>query len=128
MGLLIFHEQAMRVWHRVFGVSLGDADNRRRWQGRYPRERPQDEAQLVAAARDRGVWEEAATQILDALISAPHSTFPEAHCRTYSRLTYWHAYLKTRHAAELAVACSRVGHDGVAALEPTSGSDLVRDP
>ncbi len=117
LGLLVFQEQCMRVWERVFGLSLGAADNIRRWLGRHPGERPLDEDRLIEVARARGVSEMDSRRILEAVLDASNACFVESHCLTYARITYWHAFAAVHHSVELQRACAAVGHDGVSELE-----------
>ncbi|MFM7718835.1 MAG: DNA polymerase III subunit alpha, partial [Actinomycetota bacterium] len=97
-GVIVYHEQVLRVLAAIGGYDLTEADEIRR---RLDREDllPAMRAAFLGRARERGVEVRAAEGIWDALAQFASFGFCKAHAAAFAVPTYRSAWLKTHHPA-----------------------------
>ncbi|MDJ0378186.1 DNA polymerase III subunit alpha [Cryobacterium sp. PH31-L1] len=97
-GVVIFHEQVMRLFDELTGCGLGKADVFRRHLGK-PEQLPQIEEYLREKALARGFSEKVIDQIWTVLAGFGSFGFAKAHGAAFALPTYQSAWLKTHHPA-----------------------------
>lgn len=93
-GVVVFHEQVIRIIAQLTGCSLAEADEVRRNLG-DPRARPDIRAWFLAAVANRGYAESIATQAWSVLQAFGSFGFCKAHAAAFALPTYQSAWLKT---------------------------------
>ena len=107
-GVVIFHEQVMRLIDELTGCGLGTADVFRRQLGK-PEQLPQIEEYVREKALERGFTESVITRIWAVLAGFGSFGFAKAHGAAFALPTYQSAWLKTHHPA--AFLCGLLTHD-----------------
>lgn len=97
-GVVIFHEQVMRLFDELTGCGLGKADVFRRHLGK-PEQLPQIEEYLREKALARGFSVQVIDQIWTVLAGFGSFGFAKAHGAAFALPTYQSAWLKTHHPA-----------------------------
>lgn len=97
-GVVVFHEQVIRMISVFTGVSLAEADEIRRSLGSFERQ-PQVRAWFYPAALRRGYELEVVEQVWEVLRAFASFGFCKAHGAAFAVPTYQSAWLKTHHAA-----------------------------
>ncbi|TFD51372.1 DNA polymerase III subunit alpha [Cryobacterium sp. Hh11] len=97
-GVVIFHEQVMRLFDELTGCGLGKADVFRRHLGK-PEQLPQIEEYLREKALARGFSTKVIDQIWTVLAGFGSFGFAKAHGAAFALPTYQSAWLKTHHPA-----------------------------
>ncbi|MDJ0348576.1 DNA polymerase III subunit alpha [Cryobacterium sp. PH29-G1] len=97
-GVVIFHEQVMRLFDELTGCGLGKADVFRRHLGK-PEQLPQIEEYLRERALARGFSEKVIDQVWTVLAGFGSFGFAKAHGAAFALPTYQSAWLKTHHPA-----------------------------
>ncbi|TFC52169.1 DNA polymerase III subunit alpha [Cryobacterium sp. TMT2-10] len=97
-GVVIFHEQVMRLFDELTGCGLGKADVFRRHLGK-PDQLPRIEAYLREAALERGFDTPTIDRIWQVLAGFGSFGFAKAHGAAFALPTYQSAWLKTHHPA-----------------------------
>jgi len=97
-GVVIFHEQVMRLFDELTGCGLGKADVFRRHLGK-PAQLPQIEEYLRKRALARGFSDKVIDQIWTVLAEFGSFGFAKAHGAAFALPTYQSAWLKTHHPA-----------------------------
>ncbi len=97
-GVVVFHEQVLRIVAETTGVSLAQADEVRRTMG-TPDGQAEIEAWWRPAARARGYAPEDVDRIWGVLASFASFGFCKAHAAAFALPTYHSAWLKTHHPA-----------------------------
>ncbi|MGY4856533.1 DNA polymerase III subunit alpha [Cryobacterium sp. AP23] len=97
-GVVIFHEQVMRLFDELTGCGLGHADVLRRHLGR-PEQLPVIEAYLREHAHTRGFDAGTIDRIWTVLAGFGSFGFAKAHGAAFALPTYQSAWLKTHHPA-----------------------------
>ena len=97
-GVVIFHEQVMRLFDELTGCGLGKADVFRRHLGK-PEQLPQIEEYLREKALARGFSVKVIDQIWTVLAGFGSFGFAKAHGAAFALPTYQSAWLKTHHPA-----------------------------
>ena len=97
-GVVVFHEQVLRIVAETTGVSLAQADEVRRALG-SPQGQLDVEAWWRPAALARGYTREAADRIWEVLRAFASFGFCKAHAAAFALPTYQSAWLKTHHPA-----------------------------
>jgi error-prone DNA polymerase len=97
-GVVIFHEQVMRLFDELTGCGLGHADVLRRHLGR-PDQLPVIEAYLREKAASRGFDGGTIDRIWTVLAGFGSFGFAKAHGAAFALPTYQSAWLKTHHPA-----------------------------
>lgn len=97
-GVVIFHEQVMRLFDELTGCGLGKADVFRRHLGK-PEQLPQIEEYLREHALARGFSDKVIDQIWTVLAGFGSFGFAKAHGAAFALPTYQSAWLKTHHPA-----------------------------
>ncbi len=97
-GVVVFHEQVIRMIAVFTGVSLAEADEIRRSLGSFDRQ-PRVRAWFYPAALRRGYELEVVEQVWEVLRSFASFGFCKAHGAAFAVPTYQSAWLKTHHAA-----------------------------
>ena len=97
-GVVVFHEQVLKIVAETTGVSLAQADEVRRALG-SPAGQDEVEVWWRPAARARGYTPEEVDQIWDVLKAFASFGFCKAHAAAFALPTYQSAWLKTHHPA-----------------------------
>ncbi len=97
-GVVIFHEQVMRLFDELTGCGLGKADVFRRQLGK-PEKLPQIAEYLRERALARGFSDKVIDQIWTVLAGFGSFGFAKAHGAAFALPTYQSAWLKTHHPA-----------------------------
>ncbi|WP_104082114.1 DNA polymerase III subunit alpha [Cryobacterium sp. Y11] len=97
-GVVIFHEQVMRLFDELTGCGLGKADVFRRHLGK-PEQLPQIEKYLREKALARGFSVKVIDQVWTVLAGFGSFGFAKAHGAAFALPTYQSAWLKTHHPA-----------------------------
>jgi error-prone DNA polymerase len=97
-GVVVFHEQVLRIVAETTGVTLAQADEVRRTMG-SPQGQEEIEQWWRPAARARGYSPEDVDQIWAVLKSFASFGFCKAHAAAFALPTYHSAWLKTHHPA-----------------------------
>ncbi|MET0954481.1 MAG: DNA polymerase III subunit alpha, partial [Cryobacterium sp.] len=97
-GVVIFHEQVMRLFDELTGCGLGHADVLRRHLGR-PEQLPQIEAYVRENALARGFDDATVSRVWTVLAGFGSFGFAKAHGAAFALPTYQSAWLKTHHPA-----------------------------
>ena len=97
-GVVVFHEQVIEIIATMTGISLAEADEKRRALG------DRDSQQIICdwffpAAIGRGYSLEVVTQIWDVLRAFASFGFCKAHAAAFALPTYQSAWLKTHYPA-----------------------------
>lgn len=119
-GVIVYHEQVMRVISALTGCTLGEADKIRRslggGLGDEDEMRPGDSlvvdavgTQIVARAVERGFNKDVATKIWREIASFASFGFCKAHAAAFAVPTYQSAWLKAHYPAEF--YCGVLTHD-----------------
>ncbi|HSP76668.1 MAG TPA: DNA polymerase III subunit alpha [Cryobacterium sp.] len=98
-GVVIFHEQVMRLLDELTGCGLGPADVLRRHLGK-PGDLPRIEAFVREHARERGFPPDLVSQVWQVLAGFGSFGFAKAHGAAFALPTYQSAWLKAHHPAE----------------------------
>ncbi|TDW28658.1 DNA polymerase III subunit alpha [Cryobacterium psychrophilum] len=98
-GVVIFHEQVMRLFDELTGCGLGKADVFRRHLGK-PEQLPQIEAFVRERALLRGFPPTVIDRVWTVLAGFGSFGFAKAHGAAFALPTYQSAWLKTHHPAE----------------------------
>ncbi len=97
-GVVVFHEQMLRIIAETTGVSLAQADEVRRTMG-SPAGQEEIEGWWRPAARARGYTAEDVERIWAVLKAFASFGFCKAHAAAFALPTYQSAWLKTHHPA-----------------------------
>ncbi|KGN38499.1 DNA polymerase III subunit alpha [Knoellia subterranea] len=97
-GVVVFHEQVLRIVAETTGVTLAQADEVRRTMG-TPKGQEDIEAWWRPAAAARGYAPEDVDRIWEVLKSFASFGFCKAHAAAFALPTYHSAWLKTHHPA-----------------------------
>ncbi|GAA6525732.1 DNA polymerase III subunit alpha [Intrasporangium sp. DVR] len=97
-GVVVFHEQVLKLVAETTGVSLAEADEVRRALG-SPHGQDEVEKWWRPAARARGYSRDEVNQIWDVLKAFASFGFCKAHAAAFALPTYQSAWLKTHHPA-----------------------------
>ncbi len=97
-GVVVYHEQVLRVVAQTTGVSLAQADEVRRTMG-TPDGQREIEQWWRPAARARGYTAPERDEIWEVLASFASFGFCKAHAAAFALPTYHSAWLKTHHPA-----------------------------
>jgi len=111
-GVIVYHEQVMRVLSVLTGCSLGEADKiRRQLDERFAASDKSQElkSSIVERAIKRGWAREAATKIWDEVLAFASFGFCKAHAAAFAVPTYQSAWLKAHYPAEF--YCGILTHD-----------------
>ena len=97
-GVVIFHEQVMRLFDELTGCGLGHADVLRRHLGK-PHQLLQIEAYVREHAAKRGFADSTVDRVWTVLAGFGSFGFAKAHGAAFALPTYQSAWLKTHHPA-----------------------------
>lgn len=99
LGVVVFHEQVMRIIDELTGCGLGKADVVRRWLADAER-LPSIERYVRARAAQRGFPDQAVEKAWTVLKGFASFGFAKAHGAAFALPTYQSAWLKTHYPAE----------------------------
>ena len=99
MGVVIFHEQVMRLFDELTGCELGRADVLRRHLGK-PADLPRIEAFVQKHTLKRGFPPVGISQVWQVLAGFGSFGFAKAHGAAFALPTHQSAWLKVHHPAE----------------------------
>ncbi|TSA48134.1 MAG: DNA polymerase III subunit alpha [Actinomycetales bacterium] len=97
-GVVVFHEQVIRIIAVLTGASLAEADEKRRELGTLEGQQEVHDW-FYPAALARGYTYEVLTQVWDILRAFAAFGFCKAHAAAFALPTYQSAWLKTHHTA-----------------------------
>ena len=97
-GVVVFHEQVIRMISVCTGISLAESDEVRRSLG-SPDKQPKIRAWFYPAALKRGYELETVEAVWEVLRAFASFGFCKAHAAAFAIPTYQSAWLKTHHAA-----------------------------
>lgn len=97
-GVVVFHEQVLRIVAQTTGATLAQADEVRRAMG-TPKGQIQVEKWWRQAAADRGYTSVEIDRIWEVLAAFASFGFCKAHAAAFALPTYQSAWLKTHHTA-----------------------------
>jgi len=107
-GVVVFHEQVIRIISIMTGATLAEGDERRR-QMSTPEGSTAMQEWFYAAASARGYGEKTITEIWEILRAFASFGFCKAHAAAFALPTYQSAWLKAHHPA--AFAAGLLTHD-----------------
>ncbi|RJK96832.1 DNA polymerase III subunit alpha [Vallicoccus soli] len=97
-GVVVFHEQVLRIVEALTGCTLAEADEARRALG-SPETQPEVEAWFRPLARDRGYDRAVVDRVWEVLKAFASFGFCKAHAAAFALPTYQSAWLKAHHTA-----------------------------
>ncbi len=97
-GVVVFHEQVLRIVSAMTGCSLAEADEVRRSLG-SPEGQQEVRAWFYPAARDAGFDLVTIERVWEVLVAFASFGFCKAHAAAFALPTYHSAWLKTHHPA-----------------------------
>ncbi|MGN6332780.1 MAG: DNA polymerase III subunit alpha, partial [Motilibacteraceae bacterium] len=97
-GVVVFHEQVLRIVAAFTGCTLAEADEARRAMG-SPQTQPEVEAWFRPVALARGYEPEVVDKVWEVLRAFASFGFCKAHAAAFALPTYQSAWLKTHHTA-----------------------------
>ena len=101
-GVIIFHEQVLRIAQDLAGFSLGQADLLRRSMTEKisPEEKERLRADFLLGCERKGVEKEVAEKVFGKLASFGAFGFCKAHAVSFAKIAYQSAYLKAYYPRE----------------------------
>jgi len=94
-GIIVYHEQIMRIIQRIAGYPLGKADVLRRIMGKKSKEiTDKERICFIDSAAKQGYSTGRAGAIFDMLIPFAGYSFGKSHATAYTKVAYQTAYLK----------------------------------
>ena len=100
-NVILYQEQLMQIAHKVFGLTLEEAEVLRRIVGKKKvDEMPKWKDTIYNAAESRGLSEEIADFYWNSLVAASHYSFNKAHSFAYADLAAKTVYLKHKYPQE----------------------------
>ncbi|MDX6751042.1 DNA polymerase III subunit alpha [Geminicoccaceae bacterium 1502E] len=104
-GVIIYQEQVMEIAKQLAGYTLGGADLLRRAMGKKIKAEMDAQRDIfVKGAMERGIGEDLANEIFDAVAKFASYGFNKSHAAAYALVAYQTAYLKANHAVEFYAA------------------------
>src|SRR5262249_30932139 len=104
-GVIVYHEQVMRIAQVLAGYSLGEADLLRRAMGKKIRKEMEAQRErFVSGSVERGVSRDQAEAIFELLARFADYGFNKSHAAAYALVAYWTAYMKANHPVEFMAA------------------------
>jgi error-prone DNA polymerase len=97
-GVVVFHEQVLRIVATMTGCTLAEADEVRRALGEKDAH-PEVRAWFMPRALDEGYAVEVVEQVWEVLVAFGSFGFCKAHAAAFALPTYQSAWLKTHHTA-----------------------------
>lgn len=101
-GVIIFHEQVLKIAQSLAGFSLGQADLLRRSMTKKitPEEKEKLECDFLAGCKRKGVKKGVAQKVFGQLAAFGAFGFCRAHAVSFAKIAYQSAYLKTYYPVE----------------------------
>ncbi|MCK4926808.1 DNA polymerase III subunit alpha, partial [Candidatus Aerophobetes bacterium] len=101
-GVIIFHEQVLRIAQRLAGFSLGQADLLRRsmTQKINQEEKEKLREDFISGCQEKGVDKKIAEKVFEQLTSFGAFGFCKAHAASFAKIAYQSAYLKAYYPKE----------------------------
>lgn len=100
-NVILYQEQLMQIAHKVFGLTLEEAEVLRRIVGKKKvEEMPKWKDRIYGAAESRDLSEEIADFYWNSLVAASHYSFNKSHSFAYADLAAKTVYLKHKHPQE----------------------------
>ena len=104
-GIIVYHEQVMRIIQRIAGYTLGAADILRRIMWRRDKDQLEKEkAKFLDGAVTNGFKKEQAADFFDVLAKYAAYSFNKSHAAAYTKIAYQTAYLKANFPVEFMAA------------------------
>tara|TARA_R100000231_G_scaffold122294_4_gene92452 strand:+ start:275 stop:2845 length:2571 start_codon:yes stop_codon:yes gene_type:complete len=100
-NVILYQEQLMQIAHKVFGLTLEEAEVLRRIVGKKKvDEMPKWKNRIYEAATSRDLTEEIADFYWNSLVAASHYSFNKSHSFAYADLAAKTVYLKHKYPSE----------------------------
>tara|TARA_R110002051_G_scaffold87914_1_gene155012 strand:- start:5094 stop:7652 length:2559 start_codon:yes stop_codon:yes gene_type:complete len=100
-NVILYQEQLMQIAHKVFGLSLEEAEILRRIVGKKKvDEMPKWKDRIYDAAIEKGLEEKIADFYWNSLVAAAHYSFNKSHSFAYANLAAKTVYLKHKYPQE----------------------------
>ena len=100
-GVILFQEQLMAIAHRVFGLTLEDAESLRRIVGKKKtKEIPKWKDTIYKQAEKLGLDKSLADFYWGVLEASSNYSFNKSHSISYATVSAWTTYLKFKHPME----------------------------
>ncbi len=101
-GVIIFHEQVLRIAQKLAGFSLGQADLLRRSMTEKisQKEKEKLKEDFISGCQKKGVDKKIAEKVLEQLISFGAFGFCKAHAVSFAKIAYQSTYLKAHQPKE----------------------------
>lgn len=97
-GVLLYHEQVMKIIQTVAGYSLSEADILRKLLSKKETSTAEiQKKKFISRARLKGISEVKAEKIFDFLQKITPYTFSKSHAVSYALISYYAAYLKVHY-------------------------------
>ena len=97
-GVVVFHEQVIRIISILTGISFAEADEKRRALGEYKKQQEICDW-FYKAALDKGYKDKVVDEVWEILRAFASFGFCKAHAAAFALPTYQSAWLKTHHPA-----------------------------
>ena len=100
-NVILYQEQIMQIAHKVFGLTLEEAETLRRIVGKKKvEEMPKWKEKIFASGRERGLSEEVSIFYWTTLEASAHYSFNKSHSFAYADLAAKTVFLKQNHSKE----------------------------
>lgn len=112
-GVIVYQEQAMRVFSELAGFTDEEADHIRSAISKKKVDKMMAEKpHYISGCASNGISEDVALQIWEQVEAATSYSFNLSHSLCYATITFWTAYMKAHYPLEYYTACmSTVGFD-----------------
>lgn len=132
-GILLFQEQALRIFRDIGGFSYEKAEVARRGIGKKDKALlAQELGKLAANIRDKGTWtEEQINELCDTIIASARYSFNKSHSAAYAVVAYNCMYLKYHfpvHFYRGLLEVNNDDHDEIREIMKEAGSSLILPP
>lgn len=121
-NVILYQEQLMQIAHKVFGLTLEEAEVLRRIVGKKKvDEMPKWKDTIYDAAKSRNLSEEIADFYWNSLVAASHYSFNKSHSFAYADLAAKTVYLKHKYPQEFFLAILECAEFDPEPLQTISG-------
>jgi len=121
-NVILYQEQLMQIAHKVFGLTLEEAEVLRRIVGKKKvEEMPKWKDRIYEAATSRDLTEEIADFYWNSLVAASHYSFNKSHSFAYADLAAKTVYLKHKYPHEFFLSILECAEFDPEPLQTVSG-------
>ena len=106
LGVLVYQEQIMRVFHELAGFTWAEADRMRKIIGKKlgKDEFEKHREHFVRGCEERGVDKTVSEDLFDKMVEFAAYSFNKSHAVAYTTISYWSMYLKVHYPLEFLAA------------------------